>query len=178
MIRAVNFQTGRHHPSIQLFFIAFLFVLTACSGKKETVHPALKAEGGGPSATVYLLRPGTERAMGFPDNDLNIVLNNERLLSLTKGEYTVVRLAPRNYTLTLKNLSETGPDWLPKPMEKNFPFTFVAGKTYFLLITPVDGEFRGVYFNAEMIDLYAAKQISNQLRAVGDARSSPIAAIK
>lgn len=145
--------------------------------KEPQVHPLVQLNPSAPAANVYLLRPFTERAMGFPDNELNVELNQEKLLNLTKGEYTMVRLVPRDYTLTLKNLTEAGPLWKIKEMSKNFPFNFRAGENYFLVIKPLDGEFRGVHFIAESVDVFTAKQIARQLSAVGGANAAPISSL-
>lgn len=142
--------------------------------EEATVHPLIQLNPNGPAATVYLLRPYPERAMGFPDNDLKVELNKETLLKLTKGQYTMVRLIPRDYTLTLKNLTEAGAFWAVKEMSRNYRFNFNAGETYFIVIKPLDGEFRGVHFTAESVDAFAAKQIAQQLSAVGAASATPI----
>ncbi len=142
--------------------------------KEPQVHPLVQLNPSAPAANVYLLRPQPERVMGFPDNELDVELNQEKLLKLTKGQYTMVRLIPRDYTLTLKNLSEAGTLWKVREMSRNYPFNFRAGENYFLVIRPFDGEFRGVHFTAESVDIFAAKQIAQQLSAVGGASAAPI----
>ena len=125
--------------------------------------------------TVYFLRPLTERAMGFPDNALTIILNGDKLLTLEKGDYILVNLRPRvQATMTVENETEVGPYWLPKKMKKNYDFDFTAGKTYFIVLEPVDGEFRGVYFTAHNVDFFTAKQLAHNLRPAGMARKTPI----
>ena len=129
-------------------------------------------------AAVYFLRPQTERAMGFSDNALTVSLDGSKLLTLEKGDYTLVYLHPRVRTaMTLENDTEVGPDWRVKRMAKNYEFEFTAGDTYFIVLEPVDGEFRGVYFTPRKADLYTAKQLALNLRPAGQAKKAPIGAL-
>lgn len=143
--------------------------------KVNAANPLVRATGEPLFATVYFLRPLTERAMGFSDNALTIALDDSKLLTLEKGDYTLVYLRPRvRTTMTVENLTEVGPDWRTKKMDKNYEFAFTAGETYFIVLEPVDGEFRGVYFTARNVDLFTAKQLAQQLRPAGEARKTPI----
>src|SRR3569623_7698 len=99
-------------------------------------------------------------------------------------------MRPRVHTtVTLENLTEVGPTisaatmsdydvhnwiqrgtWPMKTMSKKYDFEFAAGKTYFLLLEPVDGEYRGVFFNFRCLDSFTAKQVAQDMRAMGDAQ--------
>jgi len=148
-------------------------------------------------STVYFIRPGTERAMGFSDNALTVKVDGEKLLTIDKGDYTLVYMRPRvHITVTLENLTEVGPTkssvamsdydaanwiqrgtWPVKSITKQYDFEFAAGKTYFLLLEPVDGEFRGVFFNLHSVDAFTAKQAGQDLRAIGEARRAPLSTL-
>ena len=132
----------------------------------DTNHPLLLPGGAPDSATIYFIRPEIERRMGFPDNPLTVEMNQEKLMSLGRGEYTAVTMVARDYTMTLRNKTEVGPNWQIKELAKSYRFTFEAGKVYYLLIKPVDGEFRGVFFKADAVDLFTANQNTEQTRAV------------
>lgn len=138
-------------------------------------HPHVAGAAGDASATVYFLRPEPERRMGFADNPVTIELNQDPLIKLGLGEYTLVRLVPRSSVFTLRNLTEAGPYWTVRELERQYRFEFMPGQTYFLLISAVDGEFRGVHFLAEAIDGTKAREVAARLRPVGDARSAPLA---
>ena len=141
----------------------------------NTANPLISAGGEKQFCTVYFLRPLTERAMGFSDNALTVDLNGSKLLSLEKGDYSLVYLRPRvRTTMTVENETEVGPYWLTKKMAKDYEFGFRAGETYFIVLEPVDGEFRGVYFTARNVDLFTAKQLAHNLRPAGEARKAPI----
>ena len=143
--------------------------------KVNTANRLVSAPGEKQFCTVYFLRPLTERAMGFSDNVLTIDLDGSKLLTLEKGDYTLVYMRPRvRTTMTVENETEVGPYWLTKKMTKDYEFGFTAGETYFIVLEPVDGEFRGVYFTAKNVDLFTAKQLAHNLRPAGQARKTPI----
>lgn len=130
-------------------------------------HPLVEAAAGGNAAKVYFLRPEPERRMGFPDNPVSLDLNEERLLELARGEYTVVDVVPRRYSLTLSNYTEAQMNWNVKTLARTYDFEFLPGATYFVAIRAVDGEFRGVYFLAEIVDIAEAREMAAKLHAVG-----------
>jgi len=180
-----GFQMLKTRNSIYKYLIVLISAgLASCSSwswngtKVNGGNPLVRAEGETQFATVYFLRPLTERAMGFSDNPLTIALDDNKLLTLEKGDYTLVYLRPRvRTTMTVENVTEVGPDWRTKKMAKNYEFGFTAGETYFIVLEPVDGEFRGVYFTARDIDLFTAKQLAQQLRPTGEARKTPIGSL-
>lgn len=146
--------------------------------KVNTANSFVSAAGEKQFCIVYFLRPLTERAMGYSDNALTIDIDGSKLLTLEKGDYTLVYMRPRvQATLTVENETEVGPFWLVKKMAKNYDFGFTAGQTYFIVLKPVDGEFRGVYFTAKNVDLFTAKQLARNLRPSGEARKAPIDAL-
>lgn len=156
--------------------IVLALALVGCTSTRVVgSHPLVEAAAGGTSATVYFLRPEPERRMGFADNPLTIELNQDRLLKLGRGEYTVVRLVPRASVFTLRNLTEAGPHWSVKERERQYRFEFQPGQTYYIVISAVDGEFRGIHFLAESVDAMKAREVAARLRPVGDARGAQLA---
>lgn len=163
--------------------VAAALVATVISGcavpginmtKVESGHPLLE-QGAGQFATVYFIRPNTERAMGFPDNPLTIELDQAKLMLLGKGEYTMVRLKSRPaVTMTLRSRTAVGPNWTIKEISNDKKWAFSGGETYYIVLKPVDGEFRGVHFVAENVDPFAAREAAKSLHAVGAARSAPL----
>lgn len=137
-------------------------------------HPLVAAASGNASATVYFLRPEPERRMGFADNPLIVELNQDRLMKLGLGEYTLVHLVPRASVFTLRNQTEAGPNWSVKELERQYRFEFEPGQTYFIVMSAVDGEFRGVHFLAESVDAMKAREVAARLRPVGEARSAKL----
>ena len=143
--------------------------MPGCATTKIVANHPLVQNGAG-SATVYFLRPPIERRMGFPDNPLAIDLNQEKLMDLGLGEYAMAQVIARDMLVTLRNRTEAGPIWAIKDMERQYPFTFKPGETYYLVIRPVDGEFRGVHFRPEVVDYTTARQLAAKLHGIGPAR--------
>lgn len=167
----------RYLLSCKWLTVLMSLLLAGCASWNGTQvnasHHLVSAPGETLYATVYFLRPLTERAMGFSDNALSISLDGSKLLTLEKGDYTLVYMRPRvRTTMTVENLSEVGPFWKTKKMDKEYEFGFSAGKTYFIVFEPVDGEFRGVYFTAREVDQFTAKQLAQNLRPAGEARKA------
>lgn len=169
--------------------ITGLLGLTACANLNDaaqlihgtqvnTAHHLISQEGEEAFATVYFLRPKTERPMGFADNSIKIELDGLELLSIAKGEYTLLYMRPRvRTTLTVVNLTEKGRFKRTTQMQTNYEFAFAAGQTYFIMLEPVDGEFRGVHFLVNNVDLFHAKEAADKLRPVGAATSAPISTL-
>ncbi len=132
--------------------------------EKETSH----------YASVYFIRPDTERYMGAADNRLTVELAQEPLLKLVKAEYTLLRLKPGVMDVTIKSDTIAGPFREFKKMERTKSFEFEPGVTYYISIEPVDGEFRGVFFLPHLVEFEAAKEVSRFMRAIGPAKKSPL----
>lgn len=181
--------------------LAAAFAMTGCgtmSGTRvNSEHHLVSQAPETQFATVYFMRPPTERAMGFSDNTLTVKVDGSELLTLDKGDYTLVYMRPRVRTsVTLENLTEVGPTksaatmsdhdthnwiqrgtWPVQPMSKTYDFEFSPGKTYYLVLEPVDGEFRGVFFTLSSIDAFAAKQMIGGMRPMGDAKRAPLSTL-
>jgi hypothetical protein len=160
-------------------WIVVLLGLTGCASTQiKSDNPLVQTNPNAPFARVYFLRPDTERTMGVADNVINIELDQHPLLTLAKGEYVFVDLKPGEVMTTIKSRTSWGPLSRIKEMAKGRTFSFAEGETYFIVIRPVDGEFRGVFFVPREVDLFTAKQISKRLRAVGKASRKPIAELQ
>lgn len=137
-------------------------------------NPYLTGDGG---ASVYFIRPLTERAMGAADNMITVDINDTELLKIDKGEYTLVNLKPmENAVITTYDLTAWGsPDRDLITKSRSRKFTFVEGRTYFINLDMVDGEFRGVEYMPTSIDLETAKKLVKWMRPVGSlAQARPI----
>ena len=170
-----------------LSLIALLLLATllpGCAGTRvDGSHPLISSDE--KSAKVYFIRPFTERYMGMADNTITVEADRAELLTLAKGEYTLVHLRPGTIFLLARSETTWGPTVTHfnvntrahkiKEMTHSQPFTFEAGETYFVVFSPVDGEFRGIYYQMATVDQARAKELSTHLRVVGAARSDPIA---
>jgi hypothetical protein len=112
--------------------------------------------------------------MGVADNVIDIELDQKHLMKLAKGQYVLVDLKPGKVTMTVRSMTAWGPYSRIKEMSRSRAFTFDEGETYFIVIRPVDGEFRGIYFVPRPVDFITARELSKHLKAVGRAGDIPI----
>lgn len=128
------------------------------------------------AASVYFIRPWTERYMGFADNAIAVDADRTFLLKLGKGEYTLVRLQPGPVFLAAHSDTSWGHSHQIREMTRERRFDLAPGQTYFIVFRPFDGEFRGVHFQMASVDRTEAQELGRHLRAVGAARSAPLEA--
>ena len=126
-------------------------VLNACAMPLHSDNPMLEHDSHAAFAEVYFIRPRPERTMGMADNPVQIELDKQPFIRLEKGEYVTERLVPGQVYITLNSKTTYGPHRI-KNMTHTDSFSFAAGQTYYVAILPVDGEFRGVYFIAKVVD--------------------------
>ncbi len=159
--------------------MATLAGLNGCSlfssTRVDASNPAVVQDPDRPHAKVYYIRPRTERKMGEADNALKIDLGNRHLLTLVKGEYTLVNLMPGKVSITVNSLTAMYlKATVLRKMHRTEDFTFEAGKTYYIVMQMVNGEFRGIYDLPVEVEAMKARRIIKYLRAVGQAKSDPI----
>ena len=154
---------------VSLVVTAALLV-SGCWTTVRSDNPQIQNDAAAPHARVYFIRPRTERFMGMADNRVSIALNTEPLLELVKGEYTFIDLIPGKADIAITNQTTYGPSHKIKNETRSRPFTFAAGQTYYIAVTPIDGEFRGVRFVPREVDLSEARTLAERARGVGNAR--------
>lgn len=144
-------------------------MLSGCWTSVRSTHPLVQNNLSVPHASVYFIRPRTERFMGMADNRVTIMLDKQTLVELVKGEYTLVQVQPGQTWISVDNLTTFGPAHRVKTESRSRSFTFAAGQTYYISIHPVDGEFRGVYFLPEALTFTEAQKTTRYMRAAGGA---------
>ena len=159
--------------------MAILAGLNGCSllpaTRVDATNPAVVEDTDQPHARVYFIRPRTERNMGEADNALKIDLGNRHLLTLVKGEYTLVNLMPGKVSITVNSLTAMYlKATVLRKMHRTEDFTFEAGKTYYIVMQMVNGEFRGIYDLPMEVKAMKARSIVKYLRPVGRAKDDPI----
>ncbi|MBI5450902.1 MAG: hypothetical protein HY940_06040 [Gammaproteobacteria bacterium] len=155
--------------------LSAVLLISACAGQAiGPVQLTPAKPDSGAYAKVYLMRPGTERMMGFADNPLDVDANDKPLVRLAKAEYTLVTLPPGRVQLTAHNQTSFGPSHKIKKISRTRTVTLVEGQTYYIILRPIDGEFRGAYFMPEQLEFAEARVVAASLRATGPARTAPI----
>lgn len=167
--------------------LASILPLLAACGFLKTTDALSRSEvtggnpyvvGAGAGAAVYFIRPPTEKPMGAADNIIKVSINDTELLEIDKGEYLLVHLKETERArITARNDTAFGPYNKLQTMSKTREFNFAAGRTYYIELHMVDGEFRGVHYVPTAIDAETAVTLTRRMRAVGNAaQSQPIAA--
>ncbi len=159
-----------------LALVAAVVLLAAgCAGSRLVPdNPRLRPATDQLAARVYFIRPRTERFLGVADNRIDVSLDGHPLLSMSKGEYTLLHLLPGRARIEVRSATTWGPDQAFKVWSRRAGFVFEPQKTYYLAFTAVDGEFRGVYFRPELVDEARAAYLVVGARAFGDAKRRPI----
>jgi len=158
-----------------IFIVSIMLIIGGCSltsiNKKHFLIETNKEK---PASTVYFIRPFTYRERGIADNPVKIALNRKKLISLGKGEYTMLRIKPIDATITTRSYTKFTNKFEPIEMTRSANMSFESGQTYFIHIRQVNEEFRGVYYLPELVGLKTAKRITEGVHAIGGARSAKI----
>jgi hypothetical protein len=164
---------------MSIVIVALLSItLSACSSTRiDKKHPLIREAPSSEVAMVYFIRPRTERTMGFADNRLPVEADRFHLLSIAKGEYTLIPMVPGNVWISVTSMTSWGPRNAIKEMDRSRQFRFAAGETYFIVFNLIDGEFRGAFFMPEAIDLHTAGELTRHMLPVGRARKSPVSSL-
>jgi len=142
--------------------------LTACSTTQVVkTHPLVVSSDATKHANVYFLREMPQRTRGVADDDLRIEIDNHVLLTLARGEYSLLRLKPGKVDLVV--YSKTMLTNHPAPLEvwRARPFDFEAGKTYYIDMKAHQEEWRGFYFVPEAIREGEAKSMARTMTTAG-----------
>jgi len=159
--------------------VPLVIALSACSSTRvDNKHPLIREAPSTEVAMVYFIRPRTERTMGFADNRLPVEADRFHLLTIAKGEYTLIPMVPGNVWISVTSMTSWGPRNAIKEMSRSRQFKIEAGETYYIVFNLVDGEFRGAFFMPESVDLQSAMELTRHLHPVGRARKSPVSSLE
>lgn len=162
--------------SLMVVSLTVAAAVSGCTASRlDARHPLISDASDGAAARIYFIRPRTERYLGVADNTFAVEVDRAHLLDLAKGEYALVYMTPGTVFITARSHTSWGPAHDIKEMTSTREFIFDAGQTYFVTFSAVDGEFRGVFFNPEGINLDQARQLASNLRPAGSsARNAPL----
>ena len=185
--------------SCTLLLLGLALPLLSACGTTAVVesHPSLARAGDGNAAKVYFLRPDIGYH-GVQRNAFSLSLNDKELLTLATGEYALVYLEPvsgavtvESWTVKMENLK----NYMTK-VKRSRPFSFDAGKTYFVAFEDPDapksmqeaiakgmaagvlGSSDVVSFAPILITATEAIEAANRTKPVGRALQEPIAQSK
>jgi hypothetical protein len=158
--------------------LAMSLVSAGCSNPVNYKNTQILADGEDEHiAKVYFLRPMPVKYKGIADNKLRIEYDKQKLLTLSEGQYALVKLKPSKGKIITHSKTKFTGSSEPINVSRDREYRFLAGKTYFILIQRVDEEFRGIFYDPAPITFEQALNLVDNLRAVGDASDEPITEI-
>lgn len=156
----------------RLFAAGIMLSSVAGCGSTATTesHPLLASSSNGESARVYFLRSDSG-FQGVKGNAFKISLAGQQLLTLAKGEYTVVSLKPwsGNVTVESSTVVNQGGMNTQVAVKESQPFTFAASQTYYIGFRESP---RG--YVPSSISEDDARKLASKLKPVGMAAASPL----
>ena len=166
--------------SIRLLLAISAMLLLAACGTKVNVNNSYVQEEADDAhiARVYFIRPLPLKYKGIADAPLVVELNNEFLLKINEGWYTMAKVKPTKATITTRSKTMFINKDQPIDISRSREYRFIAGKTYFILLERVNEEFRGIYYDPAPVSFEQALELTKHLRTAGLARKEPIRKIK
>lgn len=155
--------------------LALLLLLYGC-GNGVNIKHSLVEEGADDEhiARVYFIRPMPLKFKGIADKKVRVDFRNEALLTLSEGQYTLVKLKPSKGEVTTHSKTKFTNKDVPIDVSRSREYRFIAGKIYFIELKRVDEEFRGIFYDPAPITFDQALSISENLRPTGAARDEPL----
>jgi hypothetical protein len=147
----------------------FLFFGCGTTATRES-HPLLANASDSDAARIYFIRPdpGFDGVVG---NAFKISMAGEELLSLAKGEYTLVYLKNYSGDVTVESTQVENRMGMNTQVtvEETRLFTFGAFRTYYITFEESP---RG--YVPHSISEEAARTLSSELKPIGNAIASPL----
>jgi len=156
--------------------LSIAFVLNACaSGGINVEHSALQSiPTVTPFANLYILRPTLLKLKGASRGVLQVSFDGVKIMDLGAGEYTLIKIRPGQARVATHSLSKFTNKRDPIKVSRYRDYNFIADATYFIHISRVNEEFRGVFFDPKPIILSKAKTYLHNLSPFGLAKDAPI----
>ena len=150
--------------------------LASCTGTTsiQEGHPLLAAVDAPNIAKVYFLRPDPG-FRGVMDRPLKIRCDDQDLLALAKGQYTLLALKPGVTQMSLSFFTVVGPLNTLTPRSTTTTLTLSSGTTKYLVFELAPGGISGgSTFIAKESSRDFARKIAKDLSPVGLAISTPL----
>ncbi len=161
--------------NILIIFSGLALFLGGCGTTINKNHPSLQninADTG--TSNVYFIRPQPVKTKPIADKTISVDFKKKELLKISEGNYVLVKIHPGEGNIVTHSLTKFTAQHDSKAVSRSRHFSFLAGKTYFILLKQLDEEFRGIYYDPAPISLYEAKVLVKTLKANGLARSERI----
>jgi len=155
--------------------LAFIFLVAAINGCGTTAikesHPLLANSSVGNIAKVYFIRPdpGFRGVMG---NAITISLGGQELLTIAKGEYTLVYLKYYSGDVTVESSTVVNRGGMNTQVtvKESLPFKFDESKTYYITFKEYQrGMMQGTSYIPFSITEDVARNLASKLNPIGKA---------
>jgi len=154
--------------------LAVALLLGSGCATVNTKHPALAEQAGPDVASVYFIRPVPTLTYthDFADAPVTIEFQGEKLLKLDEGVYTLLYLKPSKGELKIYSNTLFTNQKSSQRVWKERVYRFVGGRTYFIHIKQIDEEFRGIFYEPDLVSLQEAKRLVKHLKRIGAAANA------
>lgn len=156
----------------------FLVLLIVGCGSTAIIksHPLLTIPSIDKVVKVYFIRPdpGFRGVMG---NAFTILLDEQELLTIAKGEYTLVYLKPYSGIVTVESTTVINRGGMNSQttVKESLPFKFDEGKTYYITFNEHQrGMMQGTSHIPVSITRDAARNLASKLKPIGKAINAPL----
>jgi len=158
---------------IIFFLIGILVLLVTACGTTEIKksHPLLASSTDRNIARVYFIRPDPG-FVGVMGNAFTIYLSDKELLTIAKGEYTMVNLKPFSGAVTVESSTVVNVSGMNTQIKVNesLPFKFEEGQTYYITFEEYQrGMMQGVSYIPRSITEDSARNLARKLKPIGNA---------
>lgn len=150
--------------------------ITGCAGSTsvQSTHPLIATGAVVERAKVYFIRPDLG-FRGVMDMSLTISFEGAELLTLAKGQYTLIPLASGSADMKVESYTVVGPSNTMTPVSTTTQLTFSPGGTYYLVFELIPrGGLEGSVFVPNEVSRDRALDTVRGLRPVGMAIDDPI----
>ena len=150
---------------------------SGCAGSTSLrpSHPLIVSEGATGRAKVYFIRPDPG-FRGVMDMPVTISLGGAELLSLAKGQYTLIPLASGSTEVKVESYTVVGPSNTMTLVSTTTQLTFAPGATQYLVFELVPrGILAGSVFLPRQVSRDSAQDAVRGLTPVGMAIGERIA---
>ncbi len=159
-----------------IFFAVVLFVSACGTTEIKKSHPLLADSEAGNIVKVYFIRPDPG-FLGVAGNAFTILLSGNELLTIAKGEYTLVNLKPYSGDITVESTTVVNRSGMNTQItvKESLPFKFESGNTYYITFEAYErGMMQGVSYIPRSIAENTARKLAGKLKPIGKAISNPL----
>ena len=155
-------------------FLLLTLTVTGCATTINKIHPALTQATDSNVVKLYIIR-SKEAFNGITGLPFSVSLNDEKLMTIAKGEYTLVYLKPFSGNVTVQSWTVKGMNNSMSKATASKLFTFGSRETYYLTFVEIRGGLmQGSIYTPISIPRDKAVSLTQKLKPVGMAIGNPI----